>query len=51
MEDKLKVEIIPAKPKQRDKKVAVYARAERSNVEIIDDGIKRNGTKYSFKKR
>lgn len=35
MEDKLKVEIIPAKPKQRDKKVAVYARISSNSREQL----------------
>lgn len=35
MEDKLKVEIIPAKPKQRDKKVAVYARVSSNSREQL----------------
>lgn len=35
MEDKLKVEIIPAKPKQRDKKVAIYARVSSNSREQL----------------
>lgn len=35
MEDKLKVKIIPAKPKQRDKKVAVYARVSSNSREQL----------------
>lgn len=35
MDDKLKVEIIPAKPKLRDKKVAIYARVSSSSAEQL----------------